>query len=104
MSSLACAVLKQLDTLVDTLPLNLGAIPDGYGLVFFEAQFAVVPLVQDDVPRPLAIMWSVTVVMPELAAVEVGPLKVLPALDREPDVPFGGQSKAVLSYVFVNSA
>ena len=97
-------VLKQFDTLVDTLALNLGAIPDGYGLVFFEGQFAVVPLVQDDVSRPLAIMWPVTLVMPELATVEVGSLKVLPALRREADIPFGGQSEAVLSYVFVNSA
>ena len=29
-------VLKQLDTLMDTLTLNFGAIPPGYRLVFFE--------------------------------------------------------------------
>ena len=89
---------------MDTLSLNLGAIPDSYGLVLFEGQFAVVPLVQDDVSCPLPIMRRVTVVMPELAAVEVGFAKVLRALDRETDVPFGGQGEAVLSYVVMNSA
>ena len=97
-------VLEQFDARVDTLPLNLGAIPDGDGLVFFEAQLAVVPLVVDDIPRPLAIIWLVAVVMLELAAVEVGPLKVLPALDREADVRFSGKSEAVLCYILVNSA
>ena len=61
-------VLEQLDARMDTLALNLGAIPDGDGIVFFEAQFAVIPLVVDDVPRPLAIVWPVTIVMLELAS------------------------------------
>ena len=69
---LGLRVIKQLDTLVDTFTLNFGAIPDGYGLIFFEGQFAVVPLVQDDVSRPLAVMWPVTFVLSELATVEVG--------------------------------
>ena len=97
-------VLKEFDTLVDTLTLNFGAIPDGYSLVFFEAQLAIVPLVVDDVPRPLPIMWPVTVIMPELAAVEVGPLKVTPALRWEANIRFGSQSKAILRYVFMNSS
>ena len=97
-------VLEQFDTLMDTLALNLGAIPDGYSLVFFEAQLAIVPLVVDDVPRPLPIMWPVTVIMPELATVEVGLLKVAPALRREANIRFGSQGKAMLSYIFVNSA
>ena len=101
---LGLRVLEQFDARVDTLALNLGTIPDGDGLVFFEAQFAVVPLVVDDVPRPLAIVWPVTLVMPELAAVEVGPLKIFPALDREADIRFSGKSEAMLCYFFVNSA
>src|SRR5271157_661060 len=97
-------VLEQFDARVDTLALNIGAIPDGDGLVFLEGQFAVVPLVVDDVPRPLAIIWLVTLVMLEQAAVEVGLLKVPPALRWEANIRFGGQGKAVLCYIVVNSA
>ena len=36
---------EQLDTLVEPRSLNAGMIPDGYRVVFFESQLAVVPFV-----------------------------------------------------------
>ena len=97
-------VLEQFDTLMDTLALNLGAIPDGDSLVFFEGQLAVVPLVQNDVSRPLTVMRPVTLIMPKKATVEVALLKVLPALRWEANIRFGGQGIALLSYVLMNSS
>ena len=97
-------VLKQLDTLVDALALDAGAIPDGDGLVFLESQIAVFPLVPDDVSRPLPVTWPIALIAPELPAVEVLLLKVLRAFRREADVPFGGQGIALILYLPMDSA
>jgi hypothetical protein len=89
---------------MDPLAFDAGTIPDRDCLVFFECQLAVVPLVKDDVPGPLAILGVVALVVPKQAAVEVGFLEVLRAFHRKTNVPFSGEGIALLADELVNSA